>query len=173
MVLDYLGAFLCSFWDETIFSKPILQYFLHFQFVKTRSHRQKVANATGTCFDKLWSCQKRWEHGFNKDFFFIAKNPIPGKISALFSTCGPPKYTNTWHLTITLLIQAVKRETNKYFATGTCFDKFHSHQKRWERVLAMGTCFINSNWWKCDGNAFTKTHFWAFKGLLWPQGSMY
>ena len=48
---------------------------------------------------------------------------------------------NTWHLTITLLIQAVKRETNKYFATGTCFDQFYSHQKRWERVLAMGTCF--------------------------------
>ena len=78
---------------------------------------------------------------FQQRLFLHCKNPIPGKISALFSTCGPPKYTNTWHLTITLLIQAVKRETNKYFATGTCFDQFYSHQKRWERVLAMGTCF--------------------------------
>ena len=76
-----------------------------------------------------------------------------------FSTCMAPKNTNTQHLTITLIIQAVKRETSQYFATGTCFDKFYSHQKRWERVLATGTCFINWNWWKCDGNAFTKTHF--------------
>ena len=105
--LDYLGAFLCNFCGENVFSETIFQYFLHFQFVKTRSRRQKVAKATETGFDKLLSCQKRWERGFNKDFFFIAKSPIPGKISVLFSTCGPPKYTNTWHLTITLLIQAV------------------------------------------------------------------
>jgi len=76
-----------------------------------------------------------------------------------FSTCMAPKNTNTQHLTITLIIQAVKRETSQYFATGACFDKLYSHQKRWERVLATGRCLINWNWWKCDGNAFTKTHF--------------
>ena len=51
--LDYLGAFLCNFCGENVFSETIFQYFLHFQFVKTRSRRQKVAKATETCFDKL------------------------------------------------------------------------------------------------------------------------
>ena len=41
MFLDYLGAFLCSFCDETLFSETFFQYFLHFKFVKTRSHRKK------------------------------------------------------------------------------------------------------------------------------------
>ena len=49
--------------------------------------------------------------------------------------------TNTKHQTITLIVQAIKKETIQYFATGTCFDKLYSDQKRWERVLAMGTCF--------------------------------
>ena len=71
--LDYLGAFLCIFCDENVFSETIFQYFLHFQFVKTRSRRKKVAKATGTCFDKLQSCQKRWERGFNKGFCFLTK----------------------------------------------------------------------------------------------------
>ena len=44
-------------------------------------------------------------------------------------------------MTITLIIKAVKRETNLYFVTGTCFDKLFFDKKRWERVLAMGTCF--------------------------------
>ena len=51
--LNYFGAFLCRFCDENVFSGTIFQYFLHFQFVKTRSRRQKVAKATETCFDKL------------------------------------------------------------------------------------------------------------------------
>ena len=119
----------------------------------------KSGKSDGNGFWQIVIMPKAMGTWFQQRLFLHCKNPIPGKISALFSTCGPPKYTNTWHLTITLLIQAVKRETHKYFATGTCFDQFYSHQKRWERVLAMGTCFINSNWWKCDGNAFTKTHF--------------
>ena len=134
---------MCIFCDENVFSETIFQYFLHFQFVKTRSRRKKVAKATGTCFDKLQSCQKRWERGFNKGFCFLTKNPFLDKYQIFFSTCAAPKNTNTQHLTITLIIQAVKRETSQYFATGTCFDKFYSHQKRWERVLATGTCFIN------------------------------
>ena len=96
---------------------------------------------------------------FHQRLLLLFKLSIFCHFSALFSTCGHPKNTNTCHLTITLIIEAVKRVTNQYLATGTCFDKFHSHQKRWERVLATGTCFINWNWWKCDGNAFTKTHF--------------
>ena len=51
--LDYLVAFLCIFCDETLFSEAFFQRFLHFHFVKTRSHRKKVAKGTGTCFDKL------------------------------------------------------------------------------------------------------------------------
>ena len=62
-------------------------------------------------------------------------------ISSPFDTCEPLKNINTWHQANTLIIEAIERETNQYFATETCFDKFYSHQKRWERVLAMGTCF--------------------------------
>ena len=51
------------------------------------------------------------------------------------------EYTNILQLTITLVIQAFKREINQYFATGRCFDKFYSGQKRWEGVFAMGRCF--------------------------------
>ena len=101
----------------------------------------KSGKSDGFVFWQIVIMPKAMGTWFQQRLFLHCKNPILGKISALFSTCGPPKYTNTWHLTITLLIQAVKRETNKYFATGTCFDQFYSHQKRWERVLAMGTCF--------------------------------
>ena len=51
--LDYLGAFLCIFCDENVFSETIFQYFLHFQFVKTCSRRICHIFAMGTCFDKL------------------------------------------------------------------------------------------------------------------------
>ena len=58
------------------------------------------------------------------------------------------KISNTFP-SLLVSIQFVKTRSHRLLganATGTCFDKFHSHQKRWERVLAMGTCFINSNW---------------------------
>ena len=40
-----------------------------------------------------------------------------------------------------------------------CFDKLYSGKKQWEGVYAMGRYFINCNQWKCNGKAFTKTHF--------------
>ena len=53
------------------------------------------------------------------------------------------KYLNTFP-SLLASIQFVKTRSHRLIganATGTCFDKFYSHQKRWERVLATGTCF--------------------------------
>merc|ERR1711994_339843 len=53
------------------------------------------------------------------------------------------KYSNTFP-SLLVSIQFVKTRSHCLIganATGTCFDKFYSHQKRWERVLATGTCF--------------------------------
>ena len=78
----------------------------------------------------------------------------------------PDRYGRVY-LTTTLIIQAVKKETNPYFATRTCFAKFYSHQKRWELVLTIRTCRFETDE-NGTGLHLQKCIFRAFKGLLWP-----
>ena len=90
---------------------------------------------------------------FHKGLCFITKNAISWSISPHFNSSRPPKNTNTEHLTITQVIQAVKIETNQYFAMRRCSDKFYFGLKQWEGVLAMKRCFKIDT----DGNA-TERH---------------
>ena len=68
MVFRLFWGFLWVFCNEKLFSKAFFQHFLHFQFIKTPSHRKKVAISTRRCFDKLQFCQKRWEGFFTKAY---------------------------------------------------------------------------------------------------------
>ena len=58
--LDYLGAFLCNFCGENVFSETIFQYFLHFQFVKTRIYKNAFFGPLKACYGHKALCT-RWE----------------------------------------------------------------------------------------------------------------